>query len=229
MAKRRKRNKKQNRRQTNCTFVIGIVVVGLVVLGGFMALALQEPETAETLTLATYCQDTPENCITSGNPDAAVTIVEVSDFGCPHCRDFHKETLPALTEQYIDTGQVHWVTLPFALSSTRLPVTNAALCANEQEAYFAMSELLFDQQDSPLAFTRDGYMLAADALGLDMEAFAACVDDGRYEDTIISNMRTANGLGINSTPTFFINGRKITGAQPLAVFQQQIEAAVNTN
>lgn len=229
MAKRRRQKKKAVKRQTNWPVIIGVILLGLVVLGGLMALALQGSETVEALTLATYCQGNPENCVSKGKSDTAVTIVEVSDYGCPHCRDFHKETLPALTQQYIDTGQVQWVTLPFALDGSRIPTTNASLCANDQDAYFEMSELLFDQQDTPLAFTRDGFMAAAASLELDMEAFATCVDDGRYNDTIIRNIRVANGLGVNSTPTFFINDRKFTGAQPFSAFQQQIEAALNSN
>jgi len=228
MAKRTRRKKKELRRQTNWTVIIGVVLLGFVVLGGLLVWTLQGSETSEVITLATYCQDNPENCIIQGMPDAAVIIVEVSDFGCPYCRDFHKETLPALTQQYIDTGQVQWVTLPFALNSSRLPATNAALCANDQDAYFEMSELLYDHLDTPLAFKRDGFMTAAASLGLDMETFASCVDDGRYDDIIRRNIRVAQGLEVNSTPTFFINDRKFTGAQPLAAFQQQIEAALNS-
>jgi protein-disulfide isomerase len=228
MAKRTRRKKKVLRRQTNWTVIAGVVLLGFIVLGGLMALTSQGSETSEVITLATYCQDNPENCVSQGESDTAVTIVEVSDFGCTHCRDFHKETLPTLTQQYIDTGQVQWITLPFALDDSHIPAANAALCANDQNAYFEMSELLFDQQGTPLAFTRDGFVTAAESLGLDMEAFTTCVDDGRYNDIIGRNIRVAQGLGVNSTPTFFINDRKFTGAQPLAAFQQQIEAALNS-
>jgi protein-disulfide isomerase len=228
MVKRTKRKKKALRRQTNWTVIVGVGLLGFVVLGGLMALTLQGSETSGVITLATYCQDNPENCVAKGEPDAAVTIVEVSDFGCSHCHDFHEETFPALTQQYIDTGQVQWIALPFALDGSRIPTTNAAFCANDQDAYFAMSELLFDQQGTPFAFTRDGFVTAAGSLGLDMEAFTACVDDGRYDDIIRRNIQVAQSMEVNSTPTFFINDRKFTGAQPLAAFQQQIEAALNS-
>jgi protein-disulfide isomerase len=229
MAKQRIRKKKVVKRRTDWRVISGVIVFGLVLLGGLMVWTLQGAEPVEAITLAAYCQDNPENCVSQGRADAAVTIVEVSDYGCSYCRKFHKETWPALTQQYIETGQAQWIALPFALDGSRIPATNASLCANDQDAYFEMGELLYDQQESPLAFTRDGFMTAAAALDLDMEAFAACVDDGRYNEIIRRNMRVAQGLDVNSTPTFFINGREMNGAQPLAAFQQQIEAALNSN
>ncbi len=229
MAKRRRKQKKVVKRQTNWMLIGGIVVLGLIILGGLLALALQNSGTTEVVTLATYCNNNPDNCVSEGSQEAAVTIVEVSDYGCSHCRDFHKETLPALRQQYVAAGQVRWITLPFALGGDRIPATNASMCANDQEAFDPMAELLFDQQGTPIAFTRDGFMTAAAALNLDMETFAECVDDNRYEDTILRNIRVANGLRVGSTPTFFINDRRFEGAQPFAALQQQIEAALNAN
>ncbi|MCB8945754.1 MAG: DsbA family protein [Ardenticatenaceae bacterium] len=229
MTKRRRRVKKEVKRQTNWMVIGGVVVLGIVIMGGLLALTLRNSETTEVVTLATFCESNPENCVFEGSAETAVTVVEVSDYGCPHCRDFHKETLPALKQQYVNSGQVRWITLPFALGGERIPATNAALCANEQNAFAPMSELLFDQQGSSAAFTRDGYLTAASSLGLDMAAFTECVDDGRYDDTITRNIRVANGLRVNSTPTFFINDRRLEGAQPFAIFQQQIDAALNSN
>jgi len=229
MAKRRRKQKKVVKRQTNWTVIVGVVGLGILVLGGLLALTLQNSATTEVVTLASYCVDNPENCVIEGDAETAVTIVEVSDYGCSHCLAFHKETIPLLKQQYIDTGQVRWITLPFALGGERIPTTNAAMCANDQGAFDPMAEALFDQQGTPMAFTRDGFMTAAASLNLDMEAFSSCVDDGRYEDTILRNIRVANGLRVNSTPTFFINDRRFEGNQPFAAFQQQIEAAQTAN
>ena len=230
MAKRRRKPKKKVvKRQTNWTLIGGIVIGGIIILGGLLALTLQNSDTTEVVTLASYCEDNPENCAIGGDEETAVTIVEVSDYGCPACRAFHKQTLPALKEQYISTGQVRWITLPFALGGERIPATNAAMCAKDQDAFDPMAEVLFDQQGTSLAFTREGFMTAAASLDLDLDAFASCVDDNRYEETILRNMRVANGLRVDFTPTFFINDRRLEGAQPFAAFQQQIETALNAN
>lgn len=230
MAKRRrKQQKKAVNRQTNWSVIGGVVLVGVLILAGLYYFASRNSEGVDEVTLTSYCEGNPENCVFSGGEETAVTIVEVSDYGCSHCKAFHEQTLPALKQQYIDNEQVRWITVPFALSSERIAATNAAMCANEQGAFAAMGELLFAQQGTALAFTQEGYMAAANELQLDMMAFSSCVDNGRYDDTIRRNIRVANGVGVNSTPTFFINGRKISGAQPLSVFQQQIEAALNLN
>ena len=229
MAKRRRRQKKEVKRQTNWTVIGGVIIFGIVILGGLIALTIQDSNATQIVTLASYCEDNPENCVTEGNTEASVTIVEISDYGCPHCRDFHKETLPLLKQQYVDTGQVRWITLPFALGGERVATTNAAMCANDQGAFADMAEALFNQQGTSVAFTRGGFIAAAEPLGLDMAEFEACVDDGRYDDTILRNMRVASGLRVDSTPTFFINDRKFAGAQPFAAFQQQIEAALTAN
>ena len=229
MAKRHRRPKKVAKRQTNWTVIGGIIILGVIILGGLFALTLQNSDTTEVVTLASYCENNPENCVIEGQAEAAVTIVEVSDYGCPHCRDFHKETLPLLRQQYIESGQARWITLPFALGGERIPATNAAMCAHDQGAFTPMAELLFDQHGTPLALTQEGFMTAATTLDLDMETFESCVATNKYEDTIIRNIRVANGLRVNATPTFFINDRRFEGAQPFAAFQQQIEAILNTN
>ena len=177
--------------------------------------------------MAEFCAQNPDNCVADGNKDAPVTIVEISDFGCPHCKDFHTETYADLVSQYVDTNQVYWVTLPFALSTTTLPASNAAMCANEQGAFHQYGEALFAQQSDPVALTRDGFVQAAEQVGLNMDAFNSCLAEGRYNSAIQDNVSAASRVGVSATPSFFINGRLLEGAVPISVFQQRISAAMN--
>ncbi|MBE2200176.1 MAG: thioredoxin domain-containing protein [Anaerolinea sp.] len=224
MAKKIKQKHQAQKRETNWLLIGGVVAIGVIALFGLLFLSLREPEQA---TLATYCADNPGRCITQGNKNARVTVVEVSDFGCVHCRNFHAETKPLIDQQFIDTNQLYWVVLPYALSSTTLPASNAAMCANEQGAFFEYSEALFAQQTEAVALTRAGFEQAAQALGLEMDAFAQCLSEGRYNTIINNNMNAARSVRVSATPSFFVNDRLLEGAQPFTVFQQRISSLLN--
>lgn len=222
MAKKARQKRQTTTRKTNWLLIGGVVAVGIVALFALLFFSLQEPEVP---TLAEYCEDNPERCVFRGDPNAPVTIVEVSDYGCTHCRTFHADTLPLLDAQYVATNQVRWIFLPYALSTTTLPASNAAMCANEQGAYKAFGDLLFNQQGLPIALTQEGFMQAAEQLNLDMDPFIDCMSSGRYNGMIQENVSAARNVRISATPSFMINGRLLEGAQPITVFQQRISAA----
>jgi protein-disulfide isomerase len=102
------------------------------------------------------------------------------------------------------------------------------MCANEQEGFFDYHHRLFEQQGEPQFMTNDGFREAAEDGGLDLEAFDTCLDDGIYSNIVQQNIRTAAAAGVDSTPTFFINGEMFRGNQPLTTFQQQITALIGT-
>lgn len=157
-----------------------------------------------------------------GPADAPVTIVEFSDYQCPYCKRFRDETMDRLLEQY--EGQLRFVYRDFPLSSIHpeaLQAAEAARCAHEQGQFWAMHDQLFAGQpewarapDAPEIFK--GY--AAD-LGLDADEFAVCLDSGRYTEIISQDFRAGAQYGVQGTPTFFVNGRKLVGAQPLSAFE----------
>ena len=118
---------------TNWVVVGGIIAVVILVFGGLVFLALRPSQAEPVQTLAEYCATNIENCIFLGEESAPVTLVEVSDFGCVHCQAFHANTATPLKEQYLDTGNVRWVVLPYALSPTTVPAAASAMCANEQQ------------------------------------------------------------------------------------------------
>ncbi len=217
MAKKPKRTKKaQTSRGTNWLLIGGITIVGLIGLFALLYLALREPETQ---TLAEYCDNSNGNCVEYGDAGAPVTLIEISDFGCSHCRDFHLTKATAIMENFVDTGAVRWLFLPYALRPETVPAANAAMCANEQGMFFELTDALYAQEPAT-ALQRDGFLAAGEEIGLDMEAFTQCLQDGRYNRTISTNQQAANAAGVNATPTFFINDQVVRGNVPLEEFER---------
>ena len=203
----------------------GVIALGAIVLLGLMALAMRETPVSG---LQAYCDNNPAACVAEGAEDAPVTIVEVMDYSCGHCRNFVLETAPLIDRQYVETGQVRLVSLPYALRAETIPAANAGMCAAEQDAYYPFTDAMFANFDEPDNLTRAGFVRAAEAAELDMEPFTQCVDEGRYVSTVQENIQRARAAGVTSTPNFFIDGRKLEGNQPFSVFQQRIESLLNS-
>lgn len=226
MARRQRRTNqrsKQAKRDTNWV-LIGGIVIGVIAIMGLLALALQEQGTTSrepvASNLADFCDNNPENCIEKGNNDAPITIVEVSDYGCSHCRAFNLETADLLDQDYVQTGQVKWFVLPFALSSVTTPAAESAFCAKEQDNFFAYHKQMFEIQTTPAALTTAGFQESASRAGLDLEAFNSCLDNENFGNLVQQNIRAANNAGVGATPTFFINGVKIEGNNPNGIYQE---------
>jgi protein-disulfide isomerase len=165
--------------------------------------------------------DIPTEGYPSLGPDnAKITIVEFSDFQCPYCRRFHADTYHALLDAY--PGQIRFVYRNLPLTSIHpnaMPAAIASLCANDQNAYWDFHEKLFANDTLDEAT----YIQYATDLGLDVNTFKACLSSGSHDDFIKQDMDFSLGLGVQSTPTFFVNGLAIIGAQPLANFKQLID------
>jgi protein-disulfide isomerase len=165
-----------------------------------------------------------------GREDAPVTIVEFTDMQCPYCGLFARTTFPALRKQYIDKGQVRFISrdMPLPFHPYAIPAAVAARCAGEQGKYWEYRERMVSrQEDLPKAPYDD----LARQVGLDLAAFDACRKAGLQEQKVHEDAASARAAGISATPTFVL-GRTtagagsdtIEGAEPLAVFQQKIDA-----
>jgi len=154
-----------------------------------------------------------------GPEDAAITIVEFSDFNCPYCRKFHVETFTPLLAAYPD--QIRFVYRDFPITSQESFVAaQAANCAGHQGSYWEFHNALFTGE---LGLGRAAYESYGERLGLDVQALAACIDAGGEQEEVESDARAAAALGVSGTPTFFINGIALVGAQPLAQFRSVID------
>jgi protein-disulfide isomerase len=229
MAKRVKSVRRPHRQEkkTNWLLIGGVIGLAAIALFALLALNLKEPEAQEAQSLADYCQENPANCATNGSADAPVTIVEVSDYGCSHCRDFNLQTAGLIEDLYVTPGQVQWMVLPFALGSQTAPAAAAAMCANEQDRFFDFHRRLFEL-GPPQSLTEAGFLQAANDVGLDADSFATCIASGRHQQSLQENIRVATLAGINATPSFFVNGQLIEGNRPLTTFQQEISSAVGS-
>ena len=156
-----------------------------------------------------------------GPEDAPITIIEFSDYECPYCRKWHAEVYGRLFEDYPDQVRMVYRDFPlFSIHPSAVPAAEAANCAYEQDSFWEFHEKLFGME---LALSADAYQQYAQDLGLDVDAFNECVETRRYRDEVQADYAYASELGVRSTPTFFINGIALVGAQPYEVFQQVID------
>jgi protein-disulfide isomerase len=156
-----------------------------------------------------------------GPADAPITIVEFSDYQCPFCTRWHDQVFKKLMDEY--DGQIRFIYRDFPLKSIHpeaVPAAEAANCAFEQDAFWGFHDALFKAE---FGLGVEAYEQYARGLGLDMEKFTACVAERRYADDVESDFIYASEFGISSTPTFFVNGIPIVGAQPYDVFKQVID------
>jgi protein-disulfide isomerase len=162
-----------------------------------------------------------------GPEDAAVTIIEFSDFQCPYCARFQSETLPQIIQNYGD--RVRFVYRDFPLTSLHanaLKAAEASECADDQGAYWKYHDLLFQNQSALDDASLKNY---AATLQLDTAAFNQCLDSDSTMSEIQKDYQDGIAAGVQGTPAFFVNGNLIEGAQPYSVFQAAIEAALTTS
>ena len=156
-----------------------------------------------------------------GPEDAPITIVEFSDYECPYCRNWHQEVLPQLIEEYPDQVRIVFRDFPLtSIHSNAVPAAIAANCAAEQDGYWEFNELLFNSEKG---LSSDAYQQYAEEIGLDTDSFNECLESNSYEDEVLADFEYASQFGVRSTPTFFINGIALVGAQPFEVFKQVID------
>lgn len=163
-----------------------------------------------------------------GPESAPVTIVELSDFQCPFCREFARTTLPALDSAYLSTGKARLVFFNFPLPShpAAWGAAEAALCAGAQDAFWPMHDRLFEAQEewSRAARPLELFDRYAAELGLDRAAFQRCTREDQVAPLLSGDLMQAAGSGANATPTFILNGQKVlSGAIPFAELQAAIE------
>ncbi len=169
-----------------------------------------------------------------GDLNAKVTVIEFSDFQCPYCQQHFLEAEPALQEQFVDSGQVLWVFKHFPLSiHPQAPAAAAAAeCASDQGKFWEMHDALFaDQQKWSISDPTPVFEELAAGIGLDAEAFSACMTADDAAARVTSDMNDGAPF-VQGTPTFIVlangQGQIIPGALPLETFQQVLQQVLDT-
>lgn len=207
---------------------IGLIIVGALILVGALAYPSLKP--VNGLVEPAAREHPQANFNAMGDPEAPVEIVVYSDFLCIHCRNFYAETEPLLIDNYIATGQVYYVYRVFipGVSADSARSAEAAYCAADQGKFWDMHDALFANYDYGAANGYSSKVLAAvaDLAGLDTGQLESCLDANTYSSQVQQDIQMAQDQGVNATPTFFVNGQEIRGAQPYEAFQQAIEQAL---
>jgi len=167
-----------------------------------------------------------------GENNAKLTLVEFSDYQCPFCSKYVRETIPQIEKEYIQTGKVRYVVMDLpleAIHKSAFKAAEAAGCAGEQGKFWEMYNQLFANQQ-----TLDQWKAHAEAVGLDVPKFEACLDSGRQAAQVRSDIAEAQKAGIAGTPAFFLaytdpksrtikTVTRLVGAQPYAAFKSSID------
>ncbi len=165
-----------------------------------------------------------------GNPSATVWMIIISDFQCPYCKRWHDEVWNAVRTEYVVTGKIRvaYVNLPLSMHPNAMPAAHAAMCASVQGKFWPVQDALFrtQQEWSNLADAQPAFEALARDAGADVDTWRACVTSGVMQPLIQGDAERAGTAGAQSTPTFFVGGRPLIGAQPLATFREALDAAL---
>jgi protein-disulfide isomerase len=218
----------------------GALVFATLYKGGSSATAPTTPGTGTIPAVATTTNVSvmtlgPRDAIL-GNASATVTIVEYGDYQCPFCAEFFSDTEPEIMQNYVNTGKVRFVFRNFAfLGAESTAAAEAADCAEDQNMLWPYHDALYTAKvgdennggsEDDGFYTTAEFLKLAQQVGLNMTTFTSCVENNTDGNLVAQEKADATAQGVNSTPTFFINGTEISGAQPYSVFQQAIDSAL---
>ncbi|MBT4917082.1 DsbA family protein [Candidatus Peregrinibacteria bacterium] len=160
-----------------------------------------------------------------GDTDAPVTIVEFSDYQCPYCEKFWSQTLPDLKKNYIDTGKVRFIYRDWPLSGhdRAIPAALATECVKDQlgdEGFYAIHDMIFENFGK---LSDDDLSTFAKVAGVDEAEYLDCYESQKFLSEIEKDFNDGMTYGVTGTPGFFVNGVRLSGAQPYEVFEKVIE------
>ena len=165
-----------------------------------------------------------------GNPTAPVWVIEVSDFQCPYCKQWHDETYKKLRDEYVNTGKVRlaYVNFPLAQHAHARPAAEAAMCAGAQGKFWEMHDALFTSQHNweNLPSSAAYFESLARSTGLDLPRWSQCIQSGKMRSWIQADHDRAEAAGAASTPSFMIGDQLLVGAQPIENLRGAIDSAL---
>lgn len=176
--------------------------------------------------IAAWAAESPtvriDPAVARGPADAAVTIMEFSDFQCPSCKRA-QQALSQVMKEF--EGKIRLVHKDFPVPTHKgaLPAALAARCAAAQGVFWEYHDLLYLAVPD---FSRDDLVRYAGRLSLDREAFTTCLDTRQFREQVEADVREGRALNLRGTPTFLVNGKPLVGAQPIEAFREAIRDAL---
>ncbi|MEK7608665.1 MAG: DsbA family protein [Patescibacteria group bacterium] len=204
----------------------GIIIAGAVIYsnGGFLG----TPRNAEPPAAAGL--EVQADDVVLGNAKAKVTIIEYGDYQCPYCAKFFAEVEPAIKEKYVKTGKAKFIFRSFQFLGPESGVAAEAVsCAQDQGKFWEYHDAIFteeyrDGQEHNGNLNRELFLKLAESLGLNKEQFSSCVDEKKYATKVGEDRTRAGAVGVDSTPTTFVNGVMVKGAVPIDQISAVIDA-----
>jgi protein-disulfide isomerase len=199
---------------------IWFALVAVLSLSGIVPAAAQTPSKPAANT-ASLLAPTPQDRIL-GRSDAPITIVEYASLTCSHCAHFDKDVLPKVKQKWIDSGKAKLILRDFPLDEPAMRAAMVARCA-PPERFYPLVDTFFADQEKWV--TAKDYRAALERLaklgGVGDKEFKICISDKKLEDQVAqSRLTAAQDLGVDATPTFFINGTKYNGEPSFEAFDQ---------
>jgi protein-disulfide isomerase len=166
---------------------------------------------------------------TKGSASAPIAVYEMSDFQCPYCRQHSVDVFPKLERDYINTGKVRWTFINFPLTSVHPNAAAAAelaLCGARQGKFWPLHDLLFKYQETWAPLKEPGPFLLslADSAGVPHQSMEACLTSGAVGEELKADAEGAQRSGAQSTPTFYIEGGLLVGAQPIQIWKEILDS-----
>jgi protein-disulfide isomerase len=236
----RRIQEERNRKRQRLMLIGGAVVLAVAVVGAVIFLTRPDDDDGASDLALTIPPprdaSVPTDGRTLGNPDAPLTIVEYADFQCPACGQFATTVEDQLIADYIVTGQAKLVFHDFPFLDDRSDnkesdnASEAAFCAQDQGQFWAYHDMLFYNQsgENDGAFARDRLIeMARSVEGIDVDQFTTCIDGDEFEDAVQDNYQATIDAGVQSTPTFEMNGQQVSGTN-YAALQEAIETALGS-
>jgi protein-disulfide isomerase len=214
------RAQRQSKDRRNRVVWISIATLAALVVAAILILP-NLPVNTENLQTPKVLVRTTVDGNSMGDPAAPVKVVEYSDFNCVHCKNFWVDQTDKFISDYVETGKVYFQYVPFSfISPTSFTAAEAVYCAMDQNMFWQYHDYIFANYGAE--FTSPMLKAIAQAVGLDMSTFNKCLNSGKYQLKVQQDLQTGQGQGVNSTPTFFVNGEKTDSVNLSAMVEKAL-------
>ncbi len=184
---------------------------------------------AQIAALASLARRTPGDPVALGKDDAPVVLIEYSEFQCPFCGKFARDTEPTLLKEYVDKGllRIEWRDFPY-LGPESKTAAYAGRAAAAQGKFWEFHDAMYAEQQPPNSgkLTVDHLAGIAAKIGLDVARFRKDLADPKIQAPVWQDFSEGQSIGVTGTPAFLINGNPVIGAQPTATFTRVIDAEI---